>query len=245
MGVIGPGLYDDDTAADVRDTWRELVASGIEASEATTRLEAEWASELADPDVAGPFWLALADTQWKAGRLETRVLDRARAVLSGSEEINRWTGRDRVRRQKVLDRIREQLAKPPRASRPIRADRVFIQQTDLLPGEVLAWKLPSGVYVLLWVVTLGDYLGTVPVCALLDWRGDTLPGEDTMRKLRPRKSEDGLVEFFLCKAGPRDRAPAGVVRLGRLRSEVKGRTGQAVMTWKHFPLQIIKLFGAP
>ena len=30
MGVIGTGLYDDDTAADVRDTWRELVASGVE-----------------------------------------------------------------------------------------------------------------------------------------------------------------------------------------------------------------------
>jgi hypothetical protein len=89
MGVIGTGLYDDDTAADVRDSWRNLVASGIAASEATTRLEAEWASQLSDPDVGGPFWLALADTQWKAGLLEPRVLDRARAVLSGTPS---WAG---------------------------------------------------------------------------------------------------------------------------------------------------------
>src|SRR5688572_4682365 len=148
MGVIGMGLHDDDTAADVRDAWRELVASGVDASEATTRLEAEWVTELLDPDVAGPFWLALADTQWKAGQLETRVLDRARAVLSGSEEIDRWMGRDRVRRRKVLDRLREQLAKPQRLPRRISATRVPMEQTDLLPGEVLGWKLSSGIYVL-------------------------------------------------------------------------------------------------
>ncbi len=245
MGVVGTGLYNDDTAADVRDSWRDLVASGVSSSEATSQLEADWATELADPDVAGPFWLALADTQWKAGQLETRVLDRARAVLSGSDELNRWTGRDRERRQKVLDRLREQLDKPQRAARQIKARQVPIEQTDLVPGEVLSWKLPSGVYVLLWVVTLGDYLGTVPVCALLDWRGKTLPDEDEIRQLLPRKSEDGLVEFFLCKAGPRDRVPAEVVRLGPLRSERKERTGQAVMTWKHFPSQVITLFGAP
>ena len=245
MGVIGTGLYDDDTAADVRDSWRDLVASGVAGLDATARLEAEFATELADPDVAGPFWLALADTQWKAGQLETRVLDRARAVLSGSAELNRWTGRDRARRQKVLDRLRDQLSKPQRAARQIKASQVQLEHTDLVPGEVLSWKLPSGIFVLLWVVALGDYVGTVPVCALLDWRGKTLPDEDTIRQLRPRKSEDGLVEFFLCKAGPRDKVPAEVVRLGRLRSELKGRNGQAVMTWKHFPSQLLKLFSAP
>jgi hypothetical protein len=85
----------------------------------------------------------------------------------------------------------------------------------------------------------------VPVCALLDWRGKVLPDEKTIRKLPARKSDDGLVEFFLCKAGPRDRVPADVARLGRLRSEQRGRKGQAVMTWKHFPTQFIKLFGSP
>src|SRR5262245_15414023 len=152
MGVIGTGLYDDDTAADVRDSWRDLVASGVEASAATTRLEAEWGTQLADPDVAGPFWLALADTQWKVGHLETRVLDLALAVLAASEELNRWTGRDRMRRQKVLDRLREQFAKPQPVARRIRATQVQMEHTDLVPGQVLAWKLPSGVYVLLWVV---------------------------------------------------------------------------------------------
>jgi hypothetical protein len=244
MGVIGTGLYDDDTAADVRDTWHDLVASGVDPAEATKRLQTEWATSLDDPEVSGPFWRALADTQWKAGRLESLVLDRARAVLSGVEDLSRWTGKDRARRQKVLDRLREQLAKPQRAPRTIRP--VSVERTELTPGEVLGWKLPSGVYVLLWVVTLGDYAGnTVPVCALLDWRGAELPGEEALRKLPVRKSSDGLVEFFLCKAGPRDRPPAAVVHLGTLREEVQGRKGAAVMTWKHFPAQIVKLFGAP
>ena len=80
---------------------------------------------------------------------------------------------------------------------------------------------------------------------MLDWRGDALPDADTIRKLEPRRSTEGVVEFFLCKAGPRDRMPATVTRLGRLRAEVAGRKGQAVMTWRHFPTQVIKLFGQP
>jgi hypothetical protein len=244
MGVIGTGLYDDDTAADVRDAWRDLVASGVEPEEATKRLEAEWAASLDDPEVSGPFWLALADTQWKAGRLESRVLGRARAVLSGETELNRWTGKDRLPRQKVLDRLREQLARSPRPVRKTHPKSVAAEATDLVPGEVLAWKLPSGIYVLVWVVTLGQYGETVPVCALLDWRGKKLPDEARIRALPPRKSTDGLVEFFLCKAGPRDRPPVDVTRLGRIRTESQGRTGAAVMTWKHFPVQVTKLFGS-
>ena len=59
-----------------------------------------------------------------------------------------------------------------------------LEQTELAPGEVLGRRLPSGTYVLLWVVTLREYLGTVPVCALLDWRGVTLLDADEMQLLK-------------------------------------------------------------
>jgi len=244
VGVLGTGLYDDDTAADVRDQWRDLVSSGVDPVEATSRLIAGFESELDDPEVAGPFWLALADTAWRAGRLEPRVLERARAVLATPHELNRWTGKDRDRRAAILDRLRDQLDRPQPAPRTIAAPRGPQPPTDLVPGEVLAWRLPTDVYVLLWIVTLGDYLGTVPVCALLDWRGPSPPQADVIRRLPTRTSADGLEHFYLIKAGPRDRPPTSVVRLGRLRSEETGRKGEAVTTWKHFPAQIIKLFGS-
>ena len=245
MGVLGTGLYDDDTAADVRDQWRDLVGAGVDPVEATSRLIAEFGPELDDPDVAGPFWLALADTEWRAGRLESRVLERAQAVLAAPHELNRWTGKDRARRAAILDRLRTQLERPQPAPKKLVPTQGQQEPTDLVPGEVLAWKLPTGTCVLLWVVTLGDYFGTVPVCALLDWRGPTVPDADAIRRLPTRTSANGLEHFYLLKAGPRDRAPAAVVRLGRLRSEEAGRRGEAVTTWKHFRAQLLKLFGSP
>jgi hypothetical protein len=245
VGVIGTRLYDDDTAADVRDQWRDMVASGIDPVEATSRLIAEFGQELEDPDIAGPFWLALADTEWRAGRLEPRVLEHARGVISGPDDLNRWSGRDRERRANVLAEIGERLERPQPPARRLAPPRTERPPTDLVPGDVLAWRLPGGLNVLIWVVTLGEYLGTVPVCALLDWRGDTPPGEDEIRTLPTRKSAQGLEHFYLVQAGPRDKAPAAVAHLGRLRPEDKGRKGEAVTTWKHFPAQIIKLFGSP
>ena len=82
MGAWGPALFSDDTATDGRDDYRDHVGDGLSGSAATDRLLSEWRSTLSDPDEGPVFWLALAATQWKCGRLEPRVLEKALEVIS-------------------------------------------------------------------------------------------------------------------------------------------------------------------
>ena len=69
MDAWGTALFSDDTARDVRESYMELVGDGLTGEEATKALIGEWSASLNDPDESPVFWLALAATQWRCGRL--------------------------------------------------------------------------------------------------------------------------------------------------------------------------------
>ena len=70
MGAWETAVFSDDTACDVRDNYVDLIGDGLSGVEATKKLLREWTGSLDDPDEGPVFWLALAATQWKNGRLE-------------------------------------------------------------------------------------------------------------------------------------------------------------------------------
>ncbi len=73
MGAWGTSIFSDDNAADLREDYRDLIGNGLSGSEATDRLIEEWQPDGNDGYFVATFWLALALTQWKCGRLEERV----------------------------------------------------------------------------------------------------------------------------------------------------------------------------
>lgn len=69
MGAWGTALYSDDVALDVRDLYKELLGEGY-SNEIVTKSLVRICKEQIEDEEDGPvFWLALADTQWKCGRL--------------------------------------------------------------------------------------------------------------------------------------------------------------------------------
>jgi hypothetical protein len=50
MGADGAGLFADDTAADVRDAYRDALEDGLADAEAEQLVWRRFADELADPD---------------------------------------------------------------------------------------------------------------------------------------------------------------------------------------------------
>ncbi|MFP5326780.1 MAG: hypothetical protein ACLGHT_04770, partial [Acidimicrobiia bacterium] len=149
MSYSGAGLYDDDTAADVRARYRELLADGAPDEEATNALIAEWGDLLDDPDDAPAFWLALADTQAKVGRLEDRVRTQALELIDGGTDLARFAHdrRLRARRQQVLAKLAERLTGPQRS--PVRVRQPLRSLSPVTSGDIFWCALPSGRRVLL------------------------------------------------------------------------------------------------
>lgn len=187
MGTWGPGIFSDDLACDLRDEYRDLLGDGLSGEEATERLLQEWRTELDDPDVGPVFWLALAATQWRAGRLEERVKSEALRIISDGSDLRRWGSgpSPRKKRQAALAKLRSKLESAQPA--PRRIPKRFVNSCEWEVGEVIALRLLSGRLVLFRVIAIhSDYGGTRPVCEFLDWIGDEIPPPERIGELRVR-----------------------------------------------------------
>jgi len=138
VGARGVAIFSDDVACDVRDAYRDLLADGYSGKEATNRLLDKFKEESKDYDDGPIFWLALAKLQWQYGRLEDRVKAKALKLIESGVAINGWNQRavnprDGVRRQDVLEKLREQLCSPQPAPKKIRQPPAPLPETSAKP----------------------------------------------------------------------------------------------------------------
>jgi len=145
MGTWGPGIFDGDLAADVRNEFRELAADGDPAKKVTTGFMRSWRDTLADPEDGLVAWLALAAAQWECGRLDPRVKKQALKIIKSGGDLDRWQrdAPDLVsKRDKALQKLAKQLAKAP--PKPKRLTRSRKHETELEAGDLLIWRLETG-----------------------------------------------------------------------------------------------------
>ena len=161
-------------------------------------------------------------------------------------DIERCVRRDKVGEwtQTVLA-AESKLAKPlPSQSAPEQnpsRQRNAASKANFPLGEVFAYRLASGAFVLLHIV---DYTGNrdfgfFPIVAVLDWRGEKLPSADEVRTIPLKTKADNtfgpnwpwMLEVFRKKEKefPTDR----VIRLGVVRERHcdKVRGGYSFATW--------------
>jgi hypothetical protein len=185
MGAWGNKLFDDDTACDVRDEYVRLLGEGHAGAAATDLILDRWKDAVADSDDGPVFWLALAATQHKYGRLESRVMSRAMAVLDQGLGLDRWReiGAHAVRgRQRQLEKVRRQLLSPQPKEK--RVPPPFKDTCIWQVGEVIGYRLKSERLALLNVLgTEAHAKGVSPVCELLDWHEGEPPSDATIESL--------------------------------------------------------------
>ena len=188
MGADGVGLFQDDTADDVRGTYREALEDGRSDEEAEQAVLAEFADGLDDPDDGPVIWLALAFTQSKLGRLTELAHHQALAVIDSGTDLHRWQGQGHAavrQRTKVLEKIRAQLDGPQPERKKVR--RPSRTTSALTPGAVLAYQAPSGRFHLMRVARMEDnryYLA--PVIKYLDYAHPVLPAADALDAIPDR-----------------------------------------------------------
>lgn len=176
MGAWGPGVFSDDLGCEVRDQYRQLISQGQEGPVATDALLESFRVVLLDEDSTAVFWLALAVTQWRVGRLEDRVKNRAIAVIENTTALWAWQNDAAAlaARRKVLANVLTLLHSPQRAKTVLR--KPFKNSCEWESGELIAFQLRSRQYVIFRVIGhWTDNGGTAPVMEILDWCGTAIP----------------------------------------------------------------------
>ena len=130
MGTWGTAIFSDDTASDVRNDFRELIGDGLSPEEATARLMTRYGSIVDDPEGGTTFWLGLAVTQWKSGRLQESVKKRALEIIDSGADLRLWSEDEKLvkARAAVLAETRAQLLSPQPAAK--RIPKTFREAND-------------------------------------------------------------------------------------------------------------------
>ncbi len=186
MSAWGPGIFSDDTAADIRGDYRELLEDQV-PDDAAERQVIEGYSGL-DDDEKHVLWLALAATQSGLGRLSESVKARALQILDDGVGLQLWEeagAKELHKRKAALAKLRDQLLGPQPARKTVR--RPWRHETDLRAGDVLAFTTNHGELALLRVLRVDDHrVGAAPIVAWLDWRGMVVPEPQQIDRLVAR-----------------------------------------------------------
>ena len=90
VGAWGVGIFDDDTAGDVRAEFQKLVEVGLGPGDAVGRLMREYREGLADPDDGPVVCLALACLLLDAGVSGHPLTAEARRIIEQGVGLERW-----------------------------------------------------------------------------------------------------------------------------------------------------------
>ena len=232
MGTWGTALFSDDLAADLRGEFRDLLGEGLTTEVAINRLKKEYKSSLRDPDEESVFWLALADTGWRLGRLDENVLQNALRVIDSGQDLARWKdAADRRKREQVLAKLRTKLQSAPPSPKPVA--KTIKSANEWQIGEVIGFRLLSGRWVLLRVIGHHeDRGGKSAVCELLNWIGESLNSLPMVDQLSIRKENCPIgTSQFLFQEPRSKRDQLRVVRTGVVSKPVQRSGNYTAFVW--------------
>lgn len=159
MGYWGTQLYANDTTRDVRDFYIDLLRSQCskeEAYEKTTEKFKEYIGDIEEP----LFWYALADSQWRAGRLNEEVKTKALYYISneGGIEIFEESPRAVAGWKKTIQKLKDKLESPQPREKRFRPPEILVQDTWNL-YDVYAYQLTPASIEQVRFSGKGDYYG--------------------------------------------------------------------------------------
>ena len=190
MGVWGAGLYSDDLACDMKDDYKDLLGDGYDEPQAMQKIQESYQTEMQDYDNKTVFWLVLADLQWRHGRLQEEVKQKAIQIIDEGEDLLKWE-HDRsllYRRKQTLNKLKEKLISPQPAKKKVKKRKLVTTTWEV--GDIYSYQLPSTEYILLHVNELHtDRGGTYAEFGILNWTGKKIPSQRKIKRLKYKDSK--------------------------------------------------------
>lgn len=195
MGAWGTKLYDDDVASDVKNEYIDLLRQGIDNEEVTKRLIQKWDTE--DIEDGPIFWFALADTQWKYGRLLEYVKNKALQHIAGETDLERWKEDEKLynARKQVLIELEKELNTPMPKEKRVSKRRNYICPWNI--GDVYACQIKNneeykGKYICIIKVSEEEMIHDIcPIVYVYNKIFDEIP------KIEDVKEIQYLTQFYL------------------------------------------------
>jgi len=143
MGAWSANLYGNDTTCDVRDAYKKLLQSQIANEEAYEKIKDECRAYIGDEDEP-LFWYALADTQWRLGRLTPEVKEKTLYWIAKNGGLELWeeSKNGGAGWKKTLQKLKETIMSPMPPEKTIKKPIEFIRNPwDI--GDVYAYQFHS------------------------------------------------------------------------------------------------------
>ena len=205
MGAWDTKIFGDDTACDVRDTYRELIEDGVDDADAMRKVLEEYEQYLKDPDTATIALVALAVTQSKIGRLDPSIRDRAVALIDRGGDLHVWerdSPKEVGKRKTAIQAARAQLLGPQPIRKRLKPPVPLT--SGLVAGDVLALDLSDGPLLFRTVAIKTNRYGESPILEKLEYSGPTVPSVSVLHELVGKRVSVPRSTFrvVLCKDWP-------------------------------------------
>lgn len=127
MGAWGTGLYQNDLSADVKGDYLGKLKAGKTDEEALQEMMEEYRDDMEDIDCKYDFFLSLADTLWKMGRLTETVKLKAFEMMEEEKISGRWESEKLIKeRNRILDKLKEELNSPMPERKKVSVHKPYI-----------------------------------------------------------------------------------------------------------------------
>ncbi len=208
MGAWGTGLYQDDVTCDIKEEYLNRLRIGYTNIEATQEVIDHNMDSIEDVEDGPLFWFALADVQWKYGRLLPEVKEEALKYIQSGNDLERWKENKKQyeKRKQVLKELEVRLNSPQPPEKKL--TKLTIHKATWEVGDVLLYQIHNGglrnneivrnskwynKYVLLRVVGITKTnIGSLPrkysheqnVVKIYNWVGESEPTIELINKLQ-------------------------------------------------------------
>lgn len=194
MGVWGFGLYSNDDTCDIRDEYIKNIQEIGNDEEAFQKTIDQFCEHVGNDDE--PFlWYALAETQWKLGRLMPEVKSKALQWIEQKGGIELWAESKNKGKgwESTLQKLKIKLESPMPPKKEIKKKEDFIRNPWNV-GDIYAYQFHTEIaknYELLGKYILFQKLGNTQLCEwtlsvvqVYDCVFDNLPSVSDLDKIR-------------------------------------------------------------
>jgi hypothetical protein len=247
MGAWGVAILSDDIAEDVSFRYKDLLGDNYSNEEASRIVIEEYLNELDDEEITA-FWLSFALIQWKLGRLQEEVKNKALQIIDSGADLERWEEDPKLKKkhEAVLLKLKEQLNSPQPQAKKV--PKRFVSETTLKAGDAISYELISGNYIILKVIgIIEQWTGNrYPLFEICDWMGKEIPSKEQINQFSLKKEtfENGkqkLNKLAIFPAGKRDDPTKRIKVIAEdVRIKLDMETPYTLLTWKELDEYLTK-----